>query len=267
MQDASRKGHTVPRLQGKSALISGAAAGIGKAIAAAFIDEGARVVITDIDGEALAATAGVLGSPDTVRAIQADVASAADWERAVEEARAAFGGLDILVNNAGIEVLGSVETVDEATWDRILGINAKGPYLGFRAALPLLRERRGVVVNIASIAGLIGAPGFFAYVASKHAVVGMTKTWALEYAGDGIRVNAICPGMVETPMAQRIVHTVGRGDPDAGRTALASGVPMGRFIAPEEVAAIAVHLASDEASFTTGVTYVIDGGATAGSRR
>lgn len=250
------------RLQGKIALITGAAVGIGYAIAEAFLAEGASVVLTDINGEALEAAKAQLGSPEHVRTVQASAAVAADWERAVAVAEGEFGGLDILVNNAGIEVLGTAETVDESTWDRIMAINVKGPYLGVRAALPLLRKRRGNIVNIASIAGLIGSPGWIAYISSKHALVGMTKCLALDYARDGIRANAICPGMVETPMADRIVQTIGQGDAAAGHQALAAGIPLGRFIEPEEVAAVAVHLASEEARFTTGTTYVIDGGAT-----
>jgi NAD(P)-dependent dehydrogenase (short-subunit alcohol dehydrogenase family) len=250
------------RLEGKTALITGAAAGIGHAIASAFLAEGANVVITDINEEALAAAGAELGAPAHIRTVQANAALAADWERAVAVAEREFGSLDILVNNAGIEVLGTAETIEEATWDRIMAINVKGPYLGVRAALPLLRKSRGNIVNIASIAGLIGAPGWIAYIGSKHALVGMTKCLALDYAHDGIRANAICPGMVETPMADRIVAAIGHGEAAAGHQALVAGIPLGRFIEPEEVAAIAVHLASDEARFTAGTTYVIDGGAT-----
>lgn len=254
------------RLEGKIALVTGGAAGIGRGVASAFLDEGARVVVTDIDGHGLRRTADELGAGERVRLVQANVASDDDWRQAVSAAGETFGGLDILVNNAGVEVLGTVETVDESEWDRIMAINVKSIYLGVRAALPLLRRSRGNVVNMASIAGLIGASGWVAYVASKHAVVGITKCLALDYARDGIRVNAVCPGMVETPMAERIVRTIGQGDPERGHQVLAAGVPLGRFVEPEEVAAVVVHLASDEARFTTGTTYVIDGGATATAR-
>ncbi|MDI3341468.1 MAG: SDR family oxidoreductase [Sphaerobacter sp.] len=254
------------RLDGKRALVTGGAAGIGRAIVEAFLREGARVLATDVDAARLAALSGDLDAGERLATCRADVASAADWQHAIGDARRHFGGLDILVNNAGIEVVGTIETVPEETWDRIMAINVKSIYLGVRAALPLLRESRGVIVNMASIAGLIGAAGWAAYVTSKHAVVGLTKCLALDYAADGIRVNAICPGMVETPMAERIVRVVGQGDPEAGRRALVAGVPLGRFIEPAEVAAVAVHLASDESRFTTGTTYVIDGGATATTR-
>lgn len=252
------------RLDGKVGLITGGAAGIGYATAEAFLSEGAKVVITDIDQDALTRAADSLGEPDRLATVRADVSSAADWETAVSTAEDRFGGLDVLVNNAGIEVLGTAETVDEATWNRIMAINVTGAYLGVRAALPLLRRSRGTIINMASIAGLIGAPGWVAYITSKHALVGMTKAMALDYAQDGIRVNAICPGMVQTPMAERIVRVVGQGDAAAGREALVAGVPLGRFIEPAEVGDIVVHLASDEARFTAGLLYVIDGGATVG---
>ncbi len=251
-------------LQGKSALITGGAAGIGFAIAKSFLDVGASVLITDVDETGLREARSCLDAGERLQTLRADVSKAGDWQRAAEQVQTSFGKLDILVNNAGIEVLGTVETVSEEQWDRIMSINVKSIYLSMRAMLPMLRQTRGTVVNVASIAGLIGAPGWIAYITSKHAVVGATKSLALDYAKDGIRVNAICPGMVQTPMAERIDRSIGGGNAEAGHQALASAVPMGRYIRPEEVAAIAVHFASDQSRFTTGTCYVIDGGATVG---
>lgn len=254
------------RLDGKHALVTGGAVGIGRAIAEAFLAEGADVLVTDIDAAGLETLSAELGAGERMMTLRANVADAADWDRVASLAEERFGGLDILVNNAGIELIGTVETVSEAAWDRVMAINVKGPYLGVRALLPLLRRRQGTIVNIASVAGLIGAPGWVAYISSKHALVGMTKCLALDYAKEGIRVNAVCPGMVETPMAERIVEVIGQGDAEAGQRAMEAMVPMGLFIQSEEVAAVVVHLASDEARFTTGTTYVIDGGSTATAR-
>jgi len=251
------------RLGGKRALVTGGAAGIGRAIVEAFLDEGARVVATDIDADGLDALRGALDAGERLVTMPADVASAADWERAVALARERFGGLDILVNNAGIEMLGTVETLPEDAWDRVMAVNVKSMYLGARAALPLLRESRGAVVNMASINGRAGVAGSIAYVTSKHAIVGFTRGLALDCAKDGIRVNAVCPGPVDTPMVGRVVQLLGQGDAEAGYAILRSMTPLGRLIAPAEVAAVVVHLASDEASFTTGITYPIDGGYTA----
>lgn len=247
------------RLDGKRALVTGGAVGIGAAIVDAFLAEGARVLVTDVDAAGLDALSG----NERLVTLRADVSSASDWDRAVGLARERFGGLDILVNNAGIEALGTVEVVSEETWDRVMAINVKGVYLGVRAALPLLRESRGAVVNMASIAGLTGAAGNAVYVASKHAIVGLTKALALDHAGDGIRVNAVCPGAVDTPMVERVARLMGRGDVEAGYQMLRTMAPLGRLIEPAEVAVVVVHLASDEASFTTGMAYALDGGFTA----
>ncbi len=255
----------MPALKNKTAIITGGAAGIGFAVARRFLDEGARLLITDVDEQGLRNAAQSLDRGDAVQTLRADVSQAEDWQLVARRAQESLGGLDILVNNAGIEVLGTVETVTEAQWDRIMAINVKSIYLSMRALLPLLRKSHGSVINMASIAGLIGAPGWIAYITSKHAVIGTTKCLALDYAGDGIRVNAICPGMVQTPMAERIDRTIGQGNESAGHQALQSGIPLGRYIKPEEVADIALHFASDQSRFTTGTSYVIDGGATAGA--
>ena len=252
------------RLAGKSALITGAGSGNGRAIALAFAREGALVACCDKDGASARAVAEVIGADGRQAiAVEMDVTRLADCEQAAQETTSAFGGLDILVNNAGIVVEGTALSVSEADWDRQQAVNVKGVLLMIKAALPAIIARGGgSIINIASLSGLRGRAGMLPYVASKHAVVGMTKCLALDHAGDGIRVNAICPGFIETPMTERYFRApanVGRSR-DEVRAELARPVPLGRVGKADDVAAIAVHLASDEAAWTTGTCYTLDGG-------
>jgi len=242
------------RLDGKVALVTGAARGIGAAIASEMAAEGAKVVIGDVlerDGEALAARIG-----GAARYAHLDVTKPEDWEAAVAAAVEAFGKLDVLVNNAGIANYGPIEQYTRADWDRIIAINLTGVFNGIKAAIPeLINAGRGSIVNVSSIAGLRGEAGLPGYVASKWGVRGLTKAAALDLARYGIRVNSIHPGVVRTPLNAE------------GPQLATSHVAMDRVGDPREIASLAVFLASDESSFSTGSEFIADGGETAGMIR
>jgi NAD(P)-dependent dehydrogenase (short-subunit alcohol dehydrogenase family) len=192
-------------------------------------------------------------------AVACDVSSPGDCARAVRETEAALGPLDVLVNNAGVGASGTAVTTDEATWDRLMAVNVKGTYLMSRAALAVMLPRqRGVILNAGSIAGLRAVPDRAAYVATKFAVVGLTKAMALDHVKDGIRVNAVCPGTTMTPWIDERLREA--PDPEAALAALVARQPMGRLGTPEEMAAAYLFLASDASSFTTGTALVVDGG-------
>ena len=243
------------RFESKSVLVTGGTRGIGAAIAQAFIAEGARVAI---NGRTAASTAAA--AADMAAAVKApgDVATVAGCEAAVTAALIAFGGLDILVNNAGVFARGAVEDTDEATWDAVMNANVKSVQFCTRAALPALRNAKGAVVNIASESGLNGYPETTAYCASKGAVVNLTRAMAMEFAPD-VRVNALCPVAAETPLFEGVVGEI----TDAKRERFTATIPLGRLAVPDDVASAAVYLASDEATFMTGVLLPIDGGRTA----
>jgi 3alpha(or 20beta)-hydroxysteroid dehydrogenase len=244
------------RLDGKVAIISGAARGIGAAGARQFVAEGARVVLGDVlddEGRALAESLG-----DTAVYQHLDVTQATSWADAVQTATSRFGRLDVLVNNAGIFRRGSLVELDLEEWSTVLDVNQTGVFLGMKAVVPSMVEAGGgSIVNISSIDGLIGSSQALAYVASKFAVRGMTKVAALELGGRGIRVNSVHPGGVATPMVSEALSD----DEVAG---MFSAMPLGRIGRPEEVAELIVWLASDASSYSTGSEFVIDGGWTAG---
>jgi NAD(P)-dependent dehydrogenase (short-subunit alcohol dehydrogenase family) len=257
------------RLDGKVAVVTGAGSGNGRAIARAFATEGARVVAADVNEPAARETVAALG--DHAGAVQADVTQETDCARLMQSAVEAFGRLDILVNNAGIWKTGTVETLSAADWEQLMAVNVTGVFLCSKHAVPhIAAAGGGSIVNLASLAGLVGAAGGVLYHASKHAVVGMTQCMALDHAPQGIRVNAICPGAIETPMLQAIMQlrssTQGRSE-DEQRERARRATPLGRIGAPEDVARIAMHLASDEAAWVTGICYTVDGGSGITQRR
>jgi len=251
---------------GKVALITGGGGGIGRATALAFAKAGAKVVIVDRDAAAGEATAGIIRQQGgEARFIAADVTKSADVANYVKETIAAYGKIDCFFNNAGIEGgLAHTADYDEAMFDQVIGVNVKGVFLGLRHVLPeLLKQKSGAVVNTASVAGLVATPGMPAYVASKHAVIGLTKTAAGEVARQGVRVNAVCPGPVDTRMIHSLEKMISPDDPDAVSRKYQAAIPAGRYTTPEEIANVVLFLCSDLASNITGAQYVVDGGRTA----
>lgn len=242
------------RLNSKVALITGAASGMGASHARAFVREGARVMIADINDDAGTALAAELG--DAARYVHLNVTSAEDWESAVAATLDAFGALHVLVNNAGILDGGALGDYPVERWQRTLDINLTGPFLGMSAAVEALKASAPAsVINISSTAGLEGIAGMHGYTASKFGLRGLTKSAALELAGSHVRVNSVHPGSIQTPMTA----VMGEQKPiDFSETTLT------RPAAPEEVTSVVLFLASDESSFSTGAEFVVDGGITAG---
>lgn len=247
-------------LDGKVALITGAARGVGEATARRFAAEGARVILGDVLDEPGRAAAATIG--DAARFVHLDVTSEDSWRDAVAGIRDDEGHLEVLVNNAGILRVGSLVDTSTDTFLEVMRVNQLGPFLGMRTAAPLLIESSpAAIVNVSSTQGLEGYPGLVAYVASKFAVRGMTKTVALELAEHRVRVNSVHPTGITTPMLAAAAEL--RSGDDGSRPA-GGGVPLGRMCRPEEVASLICFLASDESSMSTGAEFLIDGGATAG---
>jgi NAD(P)-dependent dehydrogenase (short-subunit alcohol dehydrogenase family) len=247
-------------LEGRCALVTGAARGLGRATAALLAHRGARVMIADIDEPGAQRASAELGQGTT--SVRCDVTSAADVSAAIAATVEAFGSLDTLVNNAGIEIAKPLVEHTEAEFDRLMAINVKGVFLGLKLATPALAASgRGVVVNMASVAGLGGAPLLAAYCASKAAVIQLTRVAAIELRDAGIRVNAVCPSFVDTQMVERLVAPFEAAMPMTFDAAVA--LKQGRLGTAEEVAEMVAFLVSDDASFTTGSEYVLDGGLTA----
>jgi NAD(P)-dependent dehydrogenase (short-subunit alcohol dehydrogenase family) len=243
------------RMGGKVALVTGAGSGIGLATARRLADEGAVVVAGLLDETQRPAVPGL-------DALVLDVRSEADWDAAMRHLEAAHGGLDVLVNSAGIHRPGTAEQTTAALWGEVMAVNLWGTFLGCRSAIPLLRGRGGgAIVNLSSIAGIRGVPGSVAYNASKGGVVALTMALAADHAADQIRINCVCPGAIETPIIEQIVAAA--PDPKALRAMLVARHPLGRLGRPEEIAAAIAFLASDDASFMTGVALPVDSGRSA----
>jgi 3alpha(or 20beta)-hydroxysteroid dehydrogenase len=240
------------RVSGKVAIVTGAARGMGASHARRLVAEGAQVMLTDVlDGEG-AALAQQLG--DNARFLHHDVTQEAEWQRVVVETEAAFGPVSVLVNNAGIASFSPIETTEESTYRRVIDINQVSVFLGMKSVIASMkRAGGGSIINISSIAGLIGTPMAQAYTASKFAVRGMTKAAAVELAPYNIRVNSIHPGLILTPM----IDTPNAEPLAAG---MANATPAGRIGEPDEVSSVVLLLASDETRFSTGAEFVVDGG-------
>jgi 3alpha(or 20beta)-hydroxysteroid dehydrogenase len=243
------------RLDGKVALITGGARGQGATEGSLFAAEGATVVLTDVLDDEGKATADTIG--DAATYVHHDVTQEADWTDVVAGVVADHGRIDVLVNNAGILHIAPTVMTEEADFRRVIDVNQIGVFLGMKAVIPtMVGQNSGSIVNISSVAGLVGAPGMIAYGASKWAVRGMTKSVALELAGSGIRVNSVHPGIIDTPML--------RAFDEWGITpAVIERVPLGHSAPPENVASLVLFLASDDSAYCTGSEFIVDGGMTA----
>jgi NAD(P)-dependent dehydrogenase (short-subunit alcohol dehydrogenase family) len=250
----------------RTVLITGAAKGIGLATAQQFAKAGAAVALVDRDRQAVAdAAADIEREGGRCVAVAADVSSSADVARAVERCVSTFGSLDVLINNAGIHFARAIDEYTDEEWDRVLAVNLKGPFHVVRAALPALRQSKGTIVFVASMTALVGQDRGAAYVASKGALVSLTKALAIELAPSGIRVNCVCPAGVDTALMREWASTL--PDPAAVLRGQAEMHLTNRLATPDEIAATILFLASPAASFITGVALPVEGGATLGYRR
>jgi NAD(P)-dependent dehydrogenase (short-subunit alcohol dehydrogenase family) len=243
-------------LEGRVGIVTGGSSGIGRATVIALVADGAKVVVADLNEDGGRETVALAGGEEHASFFKADVADVEQASAMVGHALERFGRLDFAHNNAAIEHAGPLTAdIPPAEWQRVIDVDLTGVWNGMRAQIPALLPEGGSIVNTASGLGLVGLEGQAAYVAAKHGVIGLTKAAALEYSARGVRVNAVCPGVILTPLLQEVVES----DPNFA-AAVESAHPMGRFGQPEEVAAAVVFLVSDRASFITGHTLSVDGG-------
>jgi NAD(P)-dependent dehydrogenase (short-subunit alcohol dehydrogenase family) len=243
---------------GKSVIVTGGTSGIGLATASLFAGRGANVVITGKNREKGNRALAQIGGRGNVEFFKGNVSSQGDTEKLISFSERKHGGLDILVNNAGVYIAKRIDETSEEEWDWIMNTNLKGVYMVSKHAIPLLRKSRGCIVNVASVSGLVGVKNEAAYCASKGGVIQLTKAMALDYASDGIRVNAVCPGDVETPMMWEALNRV--DDRNMAVEKDKALHPLGRFGKAEEVAKLIIYLSSSDAAFITGSAVSIDGG-------
>jgi NAD(P)-dependent dehydrogenase (short-subunit alcohol dehydrogenase family) len=248
------------RLEGKHAIVTGAGAGIGRAIALRMSQEGARVVVSDVDEESANEVASELENDSLVQ--RSDVTKEDEVEALVSRVVEEWGGLDVMMNNAGVGIAATTPETSEEDWDTVLDVCLKGTFLGMKYAIPAISDSGGgSVINMSSIAALVGLNDRAAYSAAKGGILSLTRAAAIDHIEEGIRVNCIAPGTVDTPWVARI--TAGYDDPEEARETMKARQPHGRLVTPEEIAAMAAYLASDEAGSTVGACMVVDGGMTA----
>jgi NAD(P)-dependent dehydrogenase (short-subunit alcohol dehydrogenase family) len=251
------------RLQGKVAIVTGAGSGIGRAAAILFAEQGANVVVADIQADRATAVAQEI-SAERAHAVTVDVADEASVSALAEQAAERFGGIDLLYNNAGVNSTGAVSDATLEDWERCFAVNVTGTFLCSRAVVPhLARRGGGAIVNQGSVAALVGVKRFAAYGAAKGAIVALTRSMAVDLAPQKIRVNCVCPGTVYTPLMEPMLRERGEGDLERGLAMTIEKYPIGRLGDPRDIAAVALFLLSDEAAFVTGSTYPVDGGMTA----
>jgi NAD(P)-dependent dehydrogenase (short-subunit alcohol dehydrogenase family) len=248
------------RLAGRRTVVTGAGAGIGRAIAGRLAAEGALVLVADVDGAAAARVAGELGPAAVSQAV--DVADEASVASMIARVVDLWGRLDVLVNNAGIGIAATTPDTAAQDWQRVLDVCLTGTFFGMKHAIPPMRESGGgSIINLSSVAALVGVADRAAYSAAKGGILALTRAAAIDHVGEGIRINCIAPGTVDTPWIDRI--TSGYDDPAAARAAMEARQPHGRLVSPDEIAAMAAYLASEEAASVIGAVMVVDGGMTA----
>jgi NAD(P)-dependent dehydrogenase (short-subunit alcohol dehydrogenase family) len=248
------------RLEGKRAVITGGASGIGGAIVKMFVQEGARVIVADIDITSAKSLCNNLKT--NTLPFKVNVASSEDFISLIDFCEKEFSGLDVFVNNAGIGLASKLPETSENDWQKVINVNLKGTFLGMKYAIPLMKKSGGgSIINISSIAAVVGLVDRAVYSASKGGIIAMSRAAAIDHVNDNIRINCIAPGTVDTPWIDRITQTY--NNPAEAKKGMMERQPHGRLISPEEIAAMAVYLASDESKSTIGAVMVIDGGMTA----